>query len=135
MLKAMRGILITLTIVLIAVTATAQDAPSGRWWRSSRVVKALNLTGGEIEQLESAYGQSRREMISLKNKVEREQFELENMMGKRQLNEAAIRKQNRKLEQARSDLADAKFAFVIEVRKIIGHARFQQLVDMNPSRR
>jgi hypothetical protein len=51
-------------------------------------------------------------------------------MGKRKLNESAIRKQNRKLEKARSDLADAKFSFVIQVRKIIGHARFQQLVDL-----
>lgn len=135
MLKTMRGILMIVAIGLIAVNAFAQNAPSGRWWRSPRVVKALNLSGGEIEQLESAYGKSRREMIRLKNKVEKEQFELENMMGQRNLNEAAIRKQNRKLERARSDLADAKFAFVIDVRRIIGHARFQQLVDMQPSRR
>jgi Spy/CpxP family protein refolding chaperone len=135
MLKTMRCILMIVAIGLIAVNAFAQSAPSGRWWRSPRVVKALNLTGGEIEQLENAYGESRREMIRLKNKVEKEQFELENMMGRRKLNEAAIRKQNRKLEKARSDLADAKFAFVIDVRRIIGHARFQQLVDMQPSRR
>ena len=135
MLKATHGILIIAAIVLIALNAFAQNTPSGRWWRSPQVVKALNLTGGEIQQLESAYGKSRREMIRLKNKVEKEQFELENMMGQRNLNEAAIRKQNRKLEKARSDLADAKFAFVIDVRRIIGHARFQRLVDMKPSRR
>lgn len=135
MLKAMRGILITSTILLIAINAMAQSAPSGRWWRSPRVVKALNLTGSEIQQLENAYGQSRREMIELKNRVEKEQFELENMMAKRKINESAIRNQNRKLEKARSDLADAKFSFVIQVRKIIGHARFQQLVELQPSRR
>ena len=117
MLKAMRGILITMAILLFAVNTMAQNAPSGRWWRSPRVVKALNLTGGEIQQLESAYGQSRREMINKKNRVEKEQLELENMMGKRKLNESAIRKQNRKLEQ---------------VRKIIGHGRFQQLVNLRP---
>lgn len=132
MLKAMRGILITMAILLIAVNTMAQSAPSGRWWRSPRVVKALKLTGGEIQQLESAYGQSRREMINKKNRVEREQLELENMMGKRKINEPAIRKQNRKLEKARSDLADAKFSFVIKVRKIIGHGRFQQLVNLRP---
>ncbi len=130
MLKTMRGILISVAILLIAVNAFAQSAPSGRWWRSPRIVKALNLTGGEIQQLEKAYGKSRREMIRLKNKVEKEQFELENMMGQRKVNDADIRKQNRKLEKARSDLADAKFAFVIDVRRIIGHARFQQLVDL-----
>lgn len=134
MLKAMRGLLITWTILLIAVSAMAQDAPSGRWWRSPRVVKALNLTNGEVQRLESAYEQSRRKMINLKNRVEQEQFELENMMGKKKINESAIRNQNRKLEKARSDLADAKFDFVIEVRKIIGHSRFQKLVDMHPGR-
>ena len=130
MLKTMRGILMTVAILLIAVNALAQSAPSGRWWRTPSIVKALNLTGSEVQQLEKAYGKSRREMIRLKNKVEKEQFELENMMGQRKLDEAAIRKQNRKLEKARSDLADAKFDFVIDVRRIIGHARFQQLVEL-----
>ncbi len=134
MLKTMRGIIITMTVLLFAVTAIAQNAPSGRWWRSPRVVKALNLTNGEIQQLEKAYGQSRRKMINQKNRVEKEQLELENMMGNPKLKEDAIRKQNRKLEKARSDLADAKFSFVIQVRKIIGHARFQRLVDLKPGR-
>jgi Spy/CpxP family protein refolding chaperone len=132
MLKTIRGFLMIMVILLIAVSTMAQSAPSGRWWRSPRMVKALNLTGGEIQRLESAYGQSRREMINKKNRVEREQLELENMMGKRKINETAIRKQNRKLEKARSDLADAKFSFVIQVRKIIGHGRFQQLVNLRP---
>jgi hypothetical protein len=57
------------------------------------------------------------------------------MMGKRKIKESAIRKQNRRLEKARSNLADAKFSFVIDVRRIIGHARFQKLVDLQPSRR
>ena len=132
MLKTMRGIIMTVAIILFAINAFAQNAPSGRWWRSPQVVKALDLTGSEIQQLESAYGTSRREMIRLKNRVEKEQFELEHMMGQRKTKASAIRKQNRKLEKARSDLADAKFAFVIDVRRIIGHGRFQKLVDMRP---
>jgi Spy/CpxP family protein refolding chaperone len=132
MLKAVHSIVMIVVILLIADNAMAQRAPSGRWWRSPRVVKALNLTGGEIQRLESAYGQSRREMIKKKNRVEREQLELENMMGKRKINASAIRKQNRKLEKARSDLADTKFSFVIKVRQIIGHGRFQQLVNLRP---
>jgi Spy/CpxP family protein refolding chaperone len=126
----MRCLILTILFLLFAVAAVAQDAPSGRWWRSPRVVETLKLTGGEIQQLENAYGRSRREMINRKNRVETEQFELERMMGNPQLNEAEIRKQNRKLEKARSDLADAKFSFVIQARKILGHARFQQLVDL-----
>ena len=131
MLKTMRGILITMAVLLIAVNAIAQS-PSGRWWRTPRIVKALNLTGSEIRQLEKAFEKSRSAMIRLKKKVQKEQSKLKNMMKKRDMDEAAIRKQNRKLEKARSDLADAKFAFVIDVRRIIGHARFQKLVDLKP---
>ena len=133
MLKRVCGALIFFGLVLSTSTAIAQDAPSGRWWRSSRVVQELNLTSGEKQRLEDAYRDSRRKLIQKKSRVEAEQFELENLMERRKIDEGAIRAQNRKLEKARSELADERFAFVIEVRKIIGHDRFQQLVEIHRS--
>ena len=128
----MREIAISITILFLAGAALAQNAPPGRWWRSPRVVEALNLTGSEIQRLDKAYEQSKRRLISLKSKVEKEQFELSRMMENRNLDEAAVRAQNRKLDKARSELADAKFAFVMDVRKIIGAGRFQRLLDLKP---
>lgn len=130
MLKSMRAIFVVLAILLLADQIMAQEAPKGRWWRFPEVVSALGLTGSEIQQLEQAYEQSRRQMIGLKSKVEREQFELSNLIEQRKFDEAAIRTQNRNLEKARSDLADAKFAFVIDVRRIIGAQRFQKLLTL-----
>jgi len=135
MLKRVCGMLMVLGLLLVYAPVGAQDAPSGRWWNSPRITKALNLTSGEKQRLESAYRDSRRKLIQKKSRVEAEQFELENLMGQRKINEKAIRAQNRKLEKARSDLANEKFAFVIEVRKIIGHERFQRLVRLHRSGR
>ncbi len=135
MLKRACIVFIFFGLVLFAAAAIAQDAPSGRWWNSPRVTKQLNLTSGEKQRLEEAYRKSRRKLIQKKSRVESEQFELENLMGQRKINEKAIRAQNRKLEKARSDLADEKFSFVIEVRKIIGHDRFQKLVNIHRSGR
>jgi Spy/CpxP family protein refolding chaperone len=132
MLKIRCALLVMIMIVLWAIQALAQSPPSGRWWRSPTVIKALNLTQSEIQQLEDAFENSRRKMIDQKSKVEREQFELSRMMEKRNLDENTIRAQNRKLEKARSDLADAKFAFVIDVRRIIGAGRFQRLLELKP---
>ena len=131
MLRRLCGVMVALLILCTAATAMAQSAPSGRWWRSARVVKALNLTNNETQRLENAYRQSRRELIKKKSRVESEQFELQNLMDQPNIDEKAIRAQNRKLEKARSDLADEKFAFVIQVRKIIGHERFQRLVRLH----
>lgn len=131
MLKFVRAIYVVPIILLLASQVVlAHGTPRGRWWRSSRVVSALNLTSAEIEQLEQAYDKFRPQLIQAKSKVEQEQFELSNLIEQSTFDEAAIRAQNRKLEQARSELADVKFTFVIEVRKIIGAERFQQLVEL-----
>jgi Spy/CpxP family protein refolding chaperone len=133
MLKIACGVLVFFGLALSAAAVSAQDAPSGRWWNSPQVTKQLNLTSGEKQQLESAYRDSRRKLIQKKSRVEAEQFELENLMGQPKIDEKAVRAQNRKLEKARSDLANEKFAFVVEVRKIIGHDRFQKLVNIHRS--
>ena len=128
MLKRVCGIVIALGLVFAAGAATAQQGPSGRWWRSPQVVGELKLTRGEIQRLEKAYNTSRRSIIKQKERVESEQFELQTMVENRGANEAAIKAQHRKLEKARSDLASSKFNFVVEARKIIGVDRFQRLL-------
>ncbi len=130
MLKKTCGALIAIAIALWATTAMAQNAPPGRWWKSPKVVKALNLTPGETQRLEKAYGQSRQKLINKKNRVKSEQAALKQLMNTRGSDKQAIRAQNRKLEKARSELADEKFGFVIQVREIIGHERFQRLVKL-----
>jgi Spy/CpxP family protein refolding chaperone len=116
--------------MLTAAIAFAQQGPQGRWWRTPKTAKALNLTQGEISRLDSAWENSRAKQIKLKSEVEAEQFRLQTLLEKKNLDEKAVRDQNRKLEAARSKLANERTAFVVDVRKIIGHARFQQLVDM-----
>ena len=129
MQKVLRGLVLILLVFLVAA-ATYAEGPQGRWWRDSRVAKALNLTNGEIQRLESAWNASKLKMIKLKSRVEAEQFQLQNLLEKNRLDESAVRAQNRKLEQARTQLANERTAFVLEVRKIIGSQRFQKLVNM-----
>jgi Spy/CpxP family protein refolding chaperone len=91
------------------------------------VVKNLNLTQKEIRQLDQLYVDSHRKLIKLKNSVEREQFELDTLLGKKKFDDAEVREQFKRLESARTDLADERLGFVIGVREIIGAERFQQL--------
>jgi Spy/CpxP family protein refolding chaperone len=122
------GVLIV--IFLLATAVMAQQGPQGRWWKDPQTAKKLNLTQGEINRLESAWQKSRTKMIKLKSEVESEQFRLQTLLEKPKLDEKAVRNQNRKLENARSKLADERTLFVVKVRKIIGHERFQRLASM-----
>lgn len=119
----------TLMIFMISLPdfAGGQDIPSGKWWYNQKVVQDLRLTQSEIRQLDQLYVDSHRRLIELKNAVEREQFELDTLLGKKTVDDAKVRQQFKRLESARTDLADERLQFVVRVREIIGADRFQQL--------
>ena len=124
--KVLIAALLILTISLPEVGA-AQDVPSGKWWYNKKVVQNLNLTQKEVRKLDRLYEDSHRKLIDLKSAVKREQFELDTLLGKEPVDDAKVRKQFKRLEKARTDLANERLGFVIRVREIIGADRFQQL--------
>lgn len=124
--KVLIAALLILTISLPEVVA-AQDVPSGKWWYNKKVVQNLSLTQKEVRQLDRLYEDSHRKLIDLKSAVKREQFELDTLLGKEPVDDAKVRKQFKRLEKARTDLANERLGFVIRVREIIGADRFQQL--------
>jgi Spy/CpxP family protein refolding chaperone len=127
MLKRILIGILMIFMISLPEFAGGQDIPTGKWWYNQKVVQNLNLTQGEIRQLDQLYVDSHRRLIELKNAVEREQFELDTLLGKKTVDDAAVRQQFKRLERARTDLADERLGFVIRVREIIGADRFQQL--------
>jgi Spy/CpxP family protein refolding chaperone len=125
-----RVMTITLLLILAAAAAQAQEDYRGRWWRLPEVAAQLQITENEIRHLDEAFENARSRMIELKGQVEIEQAKLRALMERDNLNEAAIQEQHRHQETARKQLADARFEFLLEVRRIIGPQRFAQLLDM-----
>ena len=107
--------------------AAAQDVPAGKWWYNPKIQKNLNLSKKEISQLDNLFANSRRKLIKLKSEVENEQFELDQLLGQKKVNDTKVKKQFQKLENARKNLANERLEFVIGVRNILGADRFQQL--------
>ena len=124
--KVLSGMLLLILVTLPSIAMT-QDLPSGKWWHSPRMSKELNLSEPERSRLDEAFRDSGRKFIELKSSVEIEQFELENLLEKEALNEAAVMEQFKKLEKARSSLASERLRFLIQVRKILGLERFQRM--------
>jgi Spy/CpxP family protein refolding chaperone len=117
-----------LVIWLIApVITTAQDVPAGKWWYNPKIQKNLKLSRDEIAKLDKLFANSRRKLIKLKSEVENEQFELDQLLSKKKVNDTEVKKQFQKLEQARKNLANERLQFVIGVRNTLGAERFQQL--------
>ena len=114
-------------VFCLPAVAMSQQMPSGKWWHNPKIIKELNLTKKEVRNLDKLYANSRRKLIKLKSAVESEQFELDNLLSSKTMDDAEVRKQFERLEKARKKLADERFKFVVGVRGIIGSDRFQQL--------
>ena len=99
----------------------------GKWWRLPQVTEKLNLNENQKTQLDELFVKSHRKMIDLKATVQKERFELDNLLDKQTLDEAAIMTQYDKLKRARIIMGDERFMFLLEVRKIIGPERYQEL--------
>ena len=117
--NALNGVL--LLILLISPTiAVSKDMPLGKWWHNPRVSYQLNLSEKEKGKPDEIFVESRRKLIDLKSSVEREQFEIENLLESEVLDEAAVMEQFKRLEKARGNLSTDRFDFILEVRKTIG---------------
>ncbi|MDJ0780475.1 MAG: periplasmic heavy metal sensor [Desulfosarcinaceae bacterium] len=106
-----------------------QEMMNGRWWNNERVVNRLGLTTGEVAALETAFRNTRRNLIALKGKVEVEQFELETLLESPELDDAAAKAQYQRLETARTALGTERFHFLLEVRRVVGLERFRKLMQ------
>ena len=130
-LRRILGIVVVIgTVLAIAGPAMARNASKWRWWQNDEIITRLKLSSEEIKRLDDAYIESRRRMLEIRGRVEAERFKLEALLSRPEIDAAAIRAQNRKMESARSDLATERFDFLLKSRDVLGHERFQKLTEI-----
>jgi Spy/CpxP family protein refolding chaperone len=121
---------VVITVLAMAGPAMARGSSKWRWWQNDEIITQLKLAPEEIKALDDAYVESRRRMLEVMGRVEAERFKLEEMMSRPEIDLAALREQNRKMESARSELAEVRFDFLLKSREILGYERFQKLTEI-----
>ncbi len=127
MLRNVFSVILLIIFLIAPVIAAGQDVPTGKWWYNPKIQKNLNLSKKEVGKLDKLFANSRRKLIKLKSEVEHQQFELDQLLGQKTVDDAKVKKQFQKLEKARNKLANERLHFVIGVRNLLGPDRFQQL--------
>jgi len=127
-LKRTLGMMAVLfTVLAMAGPVMANGSSKWRWWHNDAIITQLKLSPEETKALDDAFVESRRRMLEVKGRVEAERFQLEEMMSRPEIDVAALREQNRKMESARTELAEVRFDFLLKSREILGYERFQKL--------
>jgi Spy/CpxP family protein refolding chaperone len=131
MLKRTLGMMtVVFTVLALVGPGMASGSSKWRWWQNDDIITQLNLSPDEIKQVNDAYVASRQRMLEYKGRVEAERFKLEEMLSRPEIDERAVREQNRRMESARSDLAAERFDFLLKSREVLGYERFQKLVEI-----
>ena len=136
MRNPIRALVLAGVVLLTAIGGTAvANGTRGRWWHVPEIAQQLQLAEDEIKRLDEAYDTASIKMIEIKGRVEIEQFKLRTLMEQRDFNEEAVLEQERKQEEARSQLSMERFRFLLDVRKIVGHDRFIKLLEIQEAYR
>lgn len=121
-------LLLAIVLLLVPAVSQAKDIPPGRWWRIPYFSEQLSITEQEKDELDKLFDHNRNRLAELKKQMEQERVELTRLMEEEHhLNENAAVVQMKKLENTRTVLAATRFSYSLEVRKLLGHDRFQQL--------
>ena len=123
LLAALAGIM----LLLFPGMCRAKEIPPGRWWRVPYFAEQLNITDREKEDLDKLFDYNRNRLAELKSQLEEERNELLMAVDQEHLNESSAITKMKKLESTRTLLAATRFSYSLQVRKLLGYTRFQQL--------
>ena len=127
MFKNALAILAAIILFLYPAICRAKDIPPGRWWHVPYFVEQLQITDEQKDELDKLFDYNRNRLAELKKQMEQERSELVAAFDQEHLNESTAITQMKKLENTRTLLAATRFSYSLELRKMLGHERFQRL--------
>lgn len=101
-----------------------------KWWNSPHMVEVLKLTPAEKERLGQLFREFRRSRIEYRSKVKKAYLEIEAAFEKEPLDEALAGKAFQEVEQAKLASRKTLHAFMLEVRRLLGHQRYLRLKEL-----
>ena len=117
-----------LLLIALAPMAGAADPPAlGKWWRAPRVAQQLALTPDETRRLDQLNLKMSQERIQKRGELQQARLMVDNLFDQEPLDQAAIQAQFQRLAKAQSEMAMVQSRFLLEVRKLLGRDRWQQL--------
>ena len=128
--RFLAAVLAAIMLLLIPRVTQANEIPPGRWWHIPYFAEQLNITDQQKDELDRLFDYNRRRLAELKKQVEDQKTDLLKAIDEEHLNENSAMAQMKTLESTRTLLAATHFSYSLEVRKLLGHERFQKLKDL-----
>ncbi len=115
-------------------SVAASQAELGKWWKNSEIVKKLQLSEAQVNQIERSFLDHRRELADLDAELKRRENELKILMQSDPIDESKVRKQTEFVASARSALEKANASMMLSIRKALSLEQWKRLEEMRALR-
>ena len=126
-------------IVLLGWGAAARGAPpfspDGKWWKNTRVVRELALTGPQIDRIERIFLRVRPALIDLRADLEKKRLLQDAAMEQPNVDTAEASRRIDDVEQARSKLEKARAMMFLAIREVLTPEQRQKARGLIEERR
>ena len=138
---------LVLVCCLVPLVATAQQPPnppqrwdvppppppppppagSGKWWKNSATVRALELTESQVAQLEAVYLGYQKDLATLRSALLQQESRLKALLAADRLDEAALATQRAQLSAARVELEKQNSEMTLAMRRLMTGDQWRKL--------
>ncbi len=101
--------------------------PRGPWWKHSEIVKKINLTDEQYDQIQAAMVKSRKVIMDLENNADKLDLDLEIVMDAKTFDADKALDLIEKIEGYRAKAMLQKAKMLVEFRKVLSEDQYKQL--------
>jgi Spy/CpxP family protein refolding chaperone len=106
----------------------------GKWWKDSNVAKKLQLTDGQIAQLDQTFYDHKMKLVDYSAEMEKEDLKLQNLLDADVPNEGQVGTQVDQVLTARGKLEREYTMMNLDLRKVLSVEQWRQLKSIREER-
>lgn len=126
----------TLLLALTAPSFASGSAPAelGKWWKNSGVVRNLQLSESQVEQIERIFLRHRPVLAALLEELQTRESDLKTLMKANPVDEAKALYQTEIVAESRAALEKANSTMLLEIRRNLTNEQWEKLQVMHDLR-
>lgn len=125
-----RKMLLLAMMVLPAGLMALPEAELGKWWKNSEIVKKLQLTPAQVEQIEKGFLEHQRTLADTNAQLKQQEAQLKTLMETDPILESKVRAQIDRVATARAALEKTNAAMMLSIRKALSKEQWKKLGEM-----
>ncbi len=130
-----------LALLLAPCLAAAQGPPGpphppdlGKWWKNSEIVRELQLSEAQTNQIEQTFLEQRLKLIDLRAELEKQEARLQPLIEADQPDESKVSAQIDQVLAARGRLEKANALMMLSIRRVLSVEQWKKLQAIQQER-